>query len=65
MAIDPEELMPKKKRSAVFLGEELSEMSAPELEVRIAELETEIARCREAITARNATKAAAATFFKR
>jgi uncharacterized small protein (DUF1192 family) len=65
MAIDPEELMPKKKRSAVVLGEELSEMSAPELEVRIAELETEIARCREAITARNATKAAAATFFKR
>ncbi|HTP77784.1 MAG TPA: DUF1192 domain-containing protein [Rhizomicrobium sp.] len=65
MAIDPEELMPKKKRSAIVLGEDLSEMSAPELETRIAELETEIARCREAIAARNATKVAAAAFFKR
>jgi uncharacterized small protein (DUF1192 family) len=65
MAIDPEELLPKKKRAAIVLGEDLSEMSAPELESRIAELDTEIARCREAISARNATKQAAATFFKR
>jgi uncharacterized small protein (DUF1192 family) len=65
MAIDPEELLPKKKRAGIVLGEDLSEMSAPELELRIAELETEIARCREAIAQRNATKAAAATFFKR
>jgi uncharacterized small protein (DUF1192 family) len=36
-----------------------------ELEVRIGEMESEIARYREAIAARNATKAAAATFFKR
>ena len=63
MAVEPEE--PKKKRAAIVLGEDLSEMSAPELEMRIGELETEIARCREAITARNATKATAATFFKR
>jgi len=35
------------------------------LELRISELETEIARCKEAITQRNATKSAAATFFKR
>jgi uncharacterized small protein (DUF1192 family) len=65
MAIDPEELLPKKKRTGIVLGEDLSEMSAPELELRISELETEIARCREAIAARNATKSAAATFFKR
>jgi len=63
MAVEPEE--PKKKRAAIVLGEDLSEMSAPELELRIGELETEIARCRAAISARNATKAAAATFFKR
>jgi uncharacterized small protein (DUF1192 family) len=63
MAVEPEE--PKKKRAAIVLGEDLSQMSAPELELRIGELETEIARCREAISARNATKAAAATFFKR
>ena len=65
MAIDPEELLPRKKRAAIVLGEDLSELSAPELELRIAEMETEIARYREAIAARNATKAAAATFFKR
>jgi len=56
MAIDPEDLLPKKKRAGIVLGEDLSEMSAPELELRIAELETEIARCREAIAQRNATK---------
>ncbi len=65
MAVDSEELVPKKRRAAIVLGEDLSEMSAPELETRITELEVEIARCREAIAARNATKAAAATFFKR
>ena len=65
MAIDPDELLPKKKKAGIVLGEDLSEMSAPELQERIVELETEIARCREAISARNATKAAASTFFKR
>ena len=65
MAVDPEELLPKKKKAGIVLGEDLSEMSAPELQERIAELEIEILRCREAISARNATKAAAATFFKR
>ncbi len=65
MAVDSEDLVPKKKRAAIVLGEDLSEMSAPELQLRIGELETEVARCREAIAARNATKAAAATFFKR
>jgi uncharacterized small protein (DUF1192 family) len=65
MAIDPEELLPKKKRPAIVLGEDLSELSAPDLEARIGELETEIARCRDAVAARNATKSAAATFFKR
>ena len=65
MAVDSDDLVPKKKRAAIVLGEDLSEMSAPELELRISELETEITRCREAIAARNATKAAAATFFKR
>ena len=65
MAIDSDELVPKKKRPAIVLGEDLSEMSAPELETRIAELDGEIMRCREAIAARNTTKAAAATFFKR
>lgn len=65
MAIDPEELLPRKKPPEIVLGEDLSTMSAHELETRINALQTEIVRCREAITARLATKAAADTFFKR
>jgi len=65
MPIDPEELLPKKKLPDVVLGEDLSTMSAHELEHRISLLETEVARCREAISARHATRSAADTFFKR
>ncbi|MBV9045593.1 MAG: DUF1192 domain-containing protein [Alphaproteobacteria bacterium] len=65
MPIDPEELLPRKKVPEIVLGEELSALSAHELEKRIAALESEIARCREAIVARNATKSAADAFFKR
>jgi uncharacterized small protein (DUF1192 family) len=65
MAIDPEELLPKKKAPEIVLGEDLAAMSAHELELRISALEAEIARCREAISARTATKSAADAFFKR
>jgi uncharacterized small protein (DUF1192 family) len=65
MAIDPEELLPRKKPAEIVLGEDLSAMSAFELDARIAHLEAEIARCRDAISARKATKSAADAFFKR
>jgi len=65
MAIDPEELLPRKKPAEIVLGQDLSAMSQFELEGRIAALEGEIARCRDAITARRATKSAADAFFKR
>jgi uncharacterized small protein (DUF1192 family) len=65
MPIDPEELLPRKKLPDIVLGEDISAMSAHELEKRIAALESEIARCRDAIAARNATKSAADAFFKR
>jgi uncharacterized small protein (DUF1192 family) len=65
MPIDPEELLPRKKPAEIVLGEDISAMSAHELEHRIALLESEIARCREAIVQRNATKSAADAFFKR
>jgi uncharacterized small protein (DUF1192 family) len=65
MAIDPEELLPRKKPVDIVLGEDLSAVSEFELNARIAALETEIARCREAIEARKATKSAADSFFKR
>jgi uncharacterized small protein (DUF1192 family) len=56
---------PRKKAPEIQLGEDLSTLSAHELEKRIARLEEEIARCREAIAARLSTKAAAENFFKR
>lgn len=65
MAIDPEELLPRKKPPEIVLGEDLSTMSEFELNGRIASLESEIARCREAINARKATKSAADAFFRR
>ena len=65
MPIDPEELLPRKKHPDIVLGEDISAMSAHELERRIAALESEIARCREAIRARDATKSAADAIFKR
>jgi uncharacterized small protein (DUF1192 family) len=64
MAIDPEDLSPRIKAPEFALGQDLSAMSAHELELRIAAMEAEIARCREAIKSRAATKNAAAAFFK-
>ncbi len=65
MPIDPEELLPRKKQPDIVLGEDIAALSAHELEKRIALLESEIARCREAIAARGATRSAADQFFKR
>jgi len=65
MPIDPDELLPRKKAPDLVLGEDLSAMSEHELEARIARLEGEIARCREAILARRATRSAADSVFKR
>jgi uncharacterized small protein (DUF1192 family) len=65
MAIDPEDLLPRKKPAEIVLGQDLSAMSEFELSGRIMALEAEIARCREAIGARKSTKSAADAFFKR
>ena len=65
MAIDPEELAPKKPKREIVIGEELSTFSAFELEGRIAALEAEIARTKDSLHARAATKNAADAFFKR
>ena len=55
----------RKKLPDIVLGEDISALWAHELENRIARLEEEIARCREAIGHRNATKSAAEGFFKK
>ena len=56
---------PRKKAPEIQLGEDISALSAQELELRIVRLEEEISRCREAIKARHATKSAAENYFKR
>ena len=65
MAIDLDELAQRKPKPQTKMGEDLSLMSAHELEARIAALEAEIVRSREALRLRAATKNAADSFFKR
>ncbi len=65
MAIDLDELMPRKPKKETVIGEDLSAMSAHELEERIVALEAEIARSRDALRLRATTKSAADSFFKR
>ena len=65
MPIDPEELLPRKKTLEIVLGQDLSTMSEHELVERIAALEGEIARSREAIKSRQTTRAAADGFFRK
>ena len=66
MPIDPDELLPRKKPAAeIVLGQDLSALSAHELELRIAQMQEEIARHRAAIDARNATKNAADAVFRK
>ncbi|HET7083773.1 MAG TPA: DUF1192 domain-containing protein [Rhizomicrobium sp.] len=63
--MDLEDLEPRKKLPDIVLGQDISTLSAHELEKRIARLEEEIARCRAAITERQATKSAAENFFRK
>jgi uncharacterized small protein (DUF1192 family) len=63
--MDMDDLQPRKKLPGIVLGEDISAFSAHELETRIARLEEEIARCREAIKSRHATKSAAENFFRK
>jgi uncharacterized small protein (DUF1192 family) len=64
-AMDLDDLAPRKKPPSIQLGEDISTLSAHELDERIRLLEEEIARCKNAIAARHATKSAAENFFKR
>jgi len=65
MAIDPDELVPPKTKLEIVLGQDISALSVAELEARIAALEEEIARSREAMKARAVSKQAADAVFKR
>ncbi len=61
--MEPDE--PRKKLPDILLGEGISALSVHELEKRIARLDAEILRCREAVAARHATRSAAENFFKK
>jgi uncharacterized small protein (DUF1192 family) len=63
--MDLDDLEPRKKPANIMLGEDISALSAHELEARIARLEEEVRRCRDAIGARMATRSAAEGFFRR
>lgn len=65
MPIDPDELLPRKKGPEIVLREDLSAISEHELVARIAALEAEIARCRSAIAARQSTRSAADSVFRK
>ncbi len=65
MPIDPDELEPRKKAPDIVLGEDLSRLSEHELDARIRALQNEIARCRDALGAKRATKSNADSFFKK
>jgi uncharacterized small protein (DUF1192 family) len=53
-----------KKRPEMVIGENLDAISVAELEQRIVVLESEIARIRADIAKKQASKSAAASFFK-
>jgi uncharacterized small protein (DUF1192 family) len=65
--MDSDDLLPQrpKKLPEIQLGEDISALSAHELEARITRLAEEIERCKAAIAERHATKSVAENFFKR
>ena len=63
--MDLDELFPKKKSTAIALGEDISRLSIPDLEERLAALATERQRVEEEIHKRKASKDAAEQIFKR
>ncbi len=64
MAIDPEELLPRKNTPKIVIGQDISALLVIELEQRISALQGEITRSEEALKARAATKNAAEAVFK-
>jgi uncharacterized small protein (DUF1192 family) len=65
MAIDPDELLPRKPAPEIAIGQDISTLSVIELEQRISTLKGEIIRSEEALKARATTKNAAEAVFKR
>ncbi len=62
MALDTDEIAPPPKPAAA--PADLSKLSLDELEARIAQLESEIARCRDAIAVKKRSLNAAESVFR-
>ncbi len=62
--MDLDDLLPTKKSGGAALGENLSTLSVAELEHRIGDLETEIARVRVELEKKRQHEAAARALFK-
>jgi uncharacterized small protein (DUF1192 family) len=60
-----EEDLPRPKKKAHELGEDLALLSVDELKERIASLKAEIERLEASIRSKEATRNAADTFFRR
>ena len=56
--------LPQTKKPGIVVGENLDLLSVTELEHRVQALESEIARVRAAIAAKQASKSAADAFFR-
>jgi len=63
--MDLDELFPRKKVTAVTLGEDITRLSIPDLEERLSALAAERQRVEEEIHKRKASKDAAEQVFKR
>jgi len=63
--MDLDDLFPKKKVAAVTLGEDISRLSIPDLEERLAALAAERMRVEEEIHKRKASQSAAEQLFKK
>ena len=64
MAIDPFGEEPRRPKDEIVIGQDLATHSVDELTVRIATLEAEIARTKEALAQKEASRNAASSFFK-
>jgi uncharacterized small protein (DUF1192 family) len=60
-----EEELPRPKKKAHEIGEDLTLLSVEELKERIAALKAEIERLEASMRAKEATRSAADTFFRR
>lgn len=63
--MEPQDFEPRKKVDEILIGQDISLLSEYELTARIAAMETEIARYRQAIVSRQVSRSAADNVFKK